>query len=129
MPFVPKNWEDAPSTNTPINAAALEDMETRVTDYTDDAVEALHWKAPAATFAALPGSGNVEGDVRLVLADETQTGSTTLRAWVGGAWVLLVGGAGGGGNGGDFIVVNHDGAFAIGDMLVWDGAEFDTTAA
>lgn len=35
MAFDPKNWEDSPSTNTPINAAALEDLETRVTNYAD----------------------------------------------------------------------------------------------
>lgn len=38
MAFTVKNWEDDPSTATPINAAALEDLETRVTDYTDQEV-------------------------------------------------------------------------------------------
>jgi hypothetical protein len=33
--FTPKNWEDAPSNNTPISAAALEDMEIRTTNYSD----------------------------------------------------------------------------------------------
>ena len=37
MPFTPKNWQDTPSTATPITAAALEDLEARVTDYTDTA--------------------------------------------------------------------------------------------
>jgi hypothetical protein len=37
MPFTPKNWQDTPSTTTPITAAALEDLETRVTDYADTA--------------------------------------------------------------------------------------------
>lgn len=35
-PFVPKDWQDSPSVTTPITAGALEDIETRVTDYTDD---------------------------------------------------------------------------------------------
>lgn len=35
MAFTPKNWQDAPSTATPITAVALEDLEERVTDYTD----------------------------------------------------------------------------------------------
>lgn len=35
MPFTPKNWIDAPNTSTPISAAALEDLEERVTDYAD----------------------------------------------------------------------------------------------
>lgn len=39
-PFVPKNWVDAPATTTPISAAALEDLEDRVTDYTDDELAA-----------------------------------------------------------------------------------------
>lgn len=37
MPFTPKDWEDAPSTDTPIDQAALEDLESRVTDYADSA--------------------------------------------------------------------------------------------
>lgn len=36
MSFVPKDWKDFPNTTTPITAAALEDLETRVTDYSDD---------------------------------------------------------------------------------------------
>jgi hypothetical protein len=34
-PFSPKVWKDYPDTSTPITAAALEDLETRVTGYTD----------------------------------------------------------------------------------------------
>lgn len=36
MAFTPKDWKDSPDATTPITAAALEDLETRVTDYTDD---------------------------------------------------------------------------------------------
>lgn len=35
MPFTTKNWVDAPSTSTPITAAALEDLESRLAAYTD----------------------------------------------------------------------------------------------
>jgi hypothetical protein len=35
MPFTPKNWQAAPSTATPISDTALEDMETRLSAYTD----------------------------------------------------------------------------------------------
>jgi hypothetical protein len=35
MSFTTKDWEDAPSETTPITAVALEDMETRVTNYAD----------------------------------------------------------------------------------------------
>lgn len=40
MAFTPKDWQDAPSLATPISAEALEDLEVRVTDYTDDVVVA-----------------------------------------------------------------------------------------
>jgi hypothetical protein len=35
MAFTPKTWENEPSTDTPISAAALIDAEDRVTDYAD----------------------------------------------------------------------------------------------
>jgi lysophospholipase L1-like esterase len=41
MTFTPKNWQDAPSTATPITAAALEDIETRLAGYTDEQLAAL----------------------------------------------------------------------------------------
>lgn len=40
MAFTPKAWEDWPSTDTPTDAAALIDLEERVTDYTDSALAA-----------------------------------------------------------------------------------------
>lgn len=36
MAFVPKTWQNSPSTSTPINAAALVDLETRVTSYLEE---------------------------------------------------------------------------------------------
>lgn len=33
MAFTPKDWRDSPDTTTPLDAAALEDLETRVTNY------------------------------------------------------------------------------------------------
>lgn len=35
MPFEPKEWENLPSRDTPINAESLKDLEKRITDYTD----------------------------------------------------------------------------------------------
>lgn len=35
MPFVVKQWKDAPDKSTPINAAAMIDMERRLTAYVD----------------------------------------------------------------------------------------------
>jgi hypothetical protein len=48
MTFITKNWQDAPSTATPINAAALEDLEGRLAAYIDESVSGL-------TIAAVPG--------------------------------------------------------------------------
>ena len=36
MAFTTKNWQNTPSTSTPITAEALEDLEARLSDYTDD---------------------------------------------------------------------------------------------
>lgn len=33
MPFTPKSWQDSPATTTPLSAAALIDMETRLSNY------------------------------------------------------------------------------------------------
>lgn len=35
MAFTTKDWKDAPNASTPISAAALEDMETRLSNYSD----------------------------------------------------------------------------------------------
>ena len=42
-----------------------------------------HWRAPVSTYAALPNSGNQNGDVRLTLDTDRAF------AWNGGAWVAL----------------------------------------
>lgn len=49
MAFTPKTWEDSPSTRTPLSAAALRDLERRVTDYTDTTVAAVPADAVAGT--------------------------------------------------------------------------------
>lgn len=41
MAFTPKDWQNTPSATTPLSATALEDLETRVTDYADDLSDAL----------------------------------------------------------------------------------------
>lgn len=51
MTFTPKNWVDFPGTSTPITAAALEDLETRLSDYTD--AELLALAATVATDSEL----------------------------------------------------------------------------
>ena len=47
------------------------------------AVGGGHWRAPVATYAALPASGNQNGDVRLTLDTDRAF------AWNGGSWVAL----------------------------------------
>ncbi len=47
------------------------------------AVGGGHWRAPVATYAALPGSGNQNGDVRLTLDTDRAF------AWNGGSWQAL----------------------------------------
>ncbi len=47
------------------------------------AVGGGHWRAPVATFAALPGSGNQNGDVRLTLDTDRAF------AWSGSSWQAL----------------------------------------
>ena len=42
-----------------------------------------HWRAPVSTYAALPASGNQNGDVRLTLDTDRAF------AWNGGSWVAL----------------------------------------
>lgn len=39
MTFSPKAWQNSPSTATPISAAALDDLETRLSAYTDSAAQ------------------------------------------------------------------------------------------
>ena len=46
-------------------------------------VDGGHWRAPVATYAALPGSGNQNGDVRLTLDTDRAF------AWNGGSWQAL----------------------------------------
>ena len=47
------------------------------------AVGGGHWRAPVATYAALPGSGNQNGDVRLTLDTDRAF------AWSGSSWQAL----------------------------------------
>lgn len=67
MPFTPKNWQDAPSTATPIDAAALEDMESRGAAYVDTSTAAI----AAGRFRGdyLAGAHYLPGDI--VIANDT----------------------------------------------------------
>jgi len=53
MPFTVKDWKDDPDHSTPVEAAALEDLETRLGAYTDTQVATKQDAATAATDAEL----------------------------------------------------------------------------
>jgi hypothetical protein len=66
MPFTPKDWKDAAGhdgggdTSTPLTAAALEDMEDRLSDYTDSAITAL-LVASGSFSPVLTNTTNLDG--------------------------------------------------------------------
>jgi hypothetical protein len=57
MAFTPKDWRDYPNTTTPVSAAALEDLETRVAAYSDRTVRTI---GPGEEVELLPDDhGNI----------------------------------------------------------------------
>jgi hypothetical protein len=71
MAYTPKDWRDAPDTSTPITAAALEDMETRLAAYSDSSrtVPAVtapahlrRWAAAVSEATFTPAVINLVGD-------------------------------------------------------------------
>lgn len=67
--YTQKDWKDSPSTDTPISAAALEDLEVRATDYAEQEVAIVG--AALDTHIAL--RTGVHGEVRVAkTADETR---------------------------------------------------------
>lgn len=53
MAFTPKDWRDYPDTSTPITAAALEDLESRVTTYADNRYPVVNVKDYGTNSAAI----------------------------------------------------------------------------
>ena len=70
------------------------------------AVGGGHWRAPVATYAALPGSGNQNGDVRLTLDTDRAF------AWNGGSWQALA--------------VNQNGDLTVPRHLTAEGGQVST---
>jgi hypothetical protein len=62
MSFIPKNWQDVPATATPINSAALKDLETRVTNYAEE-VPISSTQLPASVVR--DSRGSAVGDLLL----------------------------------------------------------------
>lgn len=97
MTFTPKNWQNSPSTATPINEEALEDVETRLSNYTDAevAAEAAARAAADALLAPLASpalTGNPTVPTQAPGNNSTRAAST---AFVTDA--VATGGGGGGG--------------------------------
>lgn len=77
----------------------------------------FHWKGPVANAAALPASGNSDGDVRVTLDNHQAS------IWNGSAWVAFSGGGGGGspGSPNNSIQFNNSGSFAGSSNLIYNG--------
>ena len=77
MTFPVKNWQNLPLQTTPINAEAMEDMEGRLSDYTDEALGVLH---PAVYGAVGDGTTNDTAAFTAMLADLNDRGTVELEA-------------------------------------------------
>lgn len=83
MAFTPKDWQNTPSAATPISASALEDLETRVTDYADDVAEPI-----AADVAVIGETVNLDVNNGTDQASALQTALDNIESQ-GGGRVLL----------------------------------------
>lgn len=54
MAFTPKDWKDAPDGSTPLSASALENMETRLSAYTDSEIASLEATVVSTTQVGAP---------------------------------------------------------------------------
>lgn len=61
MPHTPKDWKDLPDRTTPLSAAAIEDLETRLGAYADT-------KIPATEKGAASGVATLDGTSKLTAA-------------------------------------------------------------
>jgi hypothetical protein len=64
--FITKDWQDAPSEETPLDAPAREDLETRLSDYTDAEVAAEAAARAAADEALDARVAVLEGDTTAI---------------------------------------------------------------
>ena len=67
MPFTPKTWQNGSGGGTPLSAAALIDLETRLSDYTDDEIAGVTGGGGGID----PAIVNAKGDLIAATADNT----------------------------------------------------------
>lgn len=60
--YVPKDWKDSPNVTTPLSAAAIEDLETRVTDYAD-LQAGVTYGVPSPTGTAATDTANIQAEI------------------------------------------------------------------
>lgn len=89
MPFVPKDWRNSPDASTPLSAEALENLETRLSAYTDILAGLLDAKGDLISASAndTPGRLPVGTNNHVLTADSAQP--------LGIKWAAATGGGGG----------------------------------
>lgn len=76
------------------------------------------WKSPVANVAALPSTGNTQGDARVTNNDQS------IYIWSGSAWVQVSGGGGGTPGGSNTeLQYNNSGSFGGISGTTWDGVD------
>jgi hypothetical protein len=92
MAFTPKDWKDLPEVTTPLSAAALEDMETRLAAYTDTVMAAeVATRAAGDTSTASTAATNLASTNSTLtgLINTEATNRSTADAGILGAWRLI----------------------------------------
>lgn len=74
MTFTPKDWQDDPDHTTPLNAAALVDLEERVTDY----AETIEYPDGAVTAAKI---GSLPSLIVPKVSQTTNSGDVEILTW------------------------------------------------
>jgi hypothetical protein len=93
MPFTPKDWHDLPDVTTPLSAAAMEDIETRLSGYTDTQLAAEAAARASADTSVRADFASADTSVRADFATadtSVRTDMTAKTNAVAGAWTPIV---------------------------------------